>query len=94
VGLRQTAFDVAWRQAADAVGVGDEVFHFVRHHFVSLLIAEGCSVIAVSSSVGHSNVTEAMNVYGHLFPADNDRIRQAAQEAIGRSRGLLADKRA
>ena len=48
-----------------------------------MLISTGGSVKAVSSALGHSAAATALNLYSHLWPGDEDRIRQAVDEALG-----------
>src|SRR5919201_1650957 len=50
-----------------------------RHSFVSLLIAEGRSIVDVARQAGHS-ATMALDTYGHVF-----------DELEGLSRGPLTD---
>jgi integrase len=61
-------------------------FHDLRHHFASVLIAAGCSIKAVQDALGHANAGETLNTYSHLWPADEDRIREALAAAHGPSR--------
>ena len=37
----------------------------------------GCSVKAVQRYLGHKNASETLDTYGHLWPGDEDRIRDA-----------------
>jgi integrase len=67
--------------AAGLAGVG---MHALRHAYASLLIAAGQSVKVVSDRLGHSNAAMTLNVYSHLFPADEDRTREAIDAAFGR----------
>ncbi len=50
-----------------------------------MLISAGCSVKAVSSALGHSAAATTLNLYSHLWPGDEDRIRQAVDLALGGS---------
>lgn len=61
-------------------------FHDLRHHFASVLIAAGCSIKAVQEALGHANVSETLDTYSHLWPADDDRIRDAVQSLHGQTR--------
>jgi integrase len=57
-------------------------YHALRHGFASMLISEGCSVKAVSKALGHSSAATTLNLYAHLWPGDEDRIRQAVDRAL------------
>lgn len=63
-------------------------FHDLRHHYASVLIAAGCSIKAVQSALGHKNASETLDTYSHLWPADEDRLRQAV-ELLHRPQGKL-----
>lgn len=58
--------------------------HDLRHAYASVLISAGQSVKVVSDRLGHSNAAMTLNVYSHLFPADEARTRQAIDEAFRR----------
>jgi len=47
-----------------------------------MLISAGCSVKAVSSALGHANAATTLNLYSHLWPGDEDRIRDAVDLAL------------
>jgi hypothetical protein len=49
--------------------------------YASALIAAGCSIKAVQSALGHKNASETL--YSHLFPFDEDRLRDAVQALHG-----------
>jgi integrase len=52
-------------------------FHDLRHAFASALISTGCSVMAVQRALGHASASTTLDTYGHLWPGDEARIRQA-----------------
>lgn len=82
-------FGYAWRQTVKAAGVEPLRFHALRHHFASALIASGCSVKAVQKALGHSSATTTLDTYGHLWPGDEDRIRQAIEVAFSTAEDSL-----
>lgn len=47
------------------------------------LIAGGCSVKAVQRALGHASAATTLNLYAHMWPGDDDRIRQAVDRAFG-----------
>jgi len=58
-------------------------FHHLRHSFASSLISAGCSVKAVQVALGHASAAVTLDVYGHLWPGDEDRIRDAVDGIFG-----------
>jgi integrase len=42
-----------------------------------VLISAGCSVKAVQSALGHRSANMTLDVYGHLWSGDEERIRGA-----------------
>lgn len=71
------------RQARKRAGLGTVRFHDLRHAFASMLIPAECSVKAVSRALGHSSAATTLNLYSHLWPGDEDRIRDAVDLALG-----------
>ncbi|GAA3172767.1 site-specific integrase [Blastococcus jejuensis] len=55
--------------------------HDLRHHYASVLLAAGESVVAVADRLGHENATLVLKTYGHLMPDSEDRTRRAVDEA-------------
>jgi integrase len=84
---------------ADAIGKANARPYDLRHSFVSLLIAEGRTVIDVAQQAGHSAET-CLRYYAHLFaefdPARRvsaeDEIRKARIELDGRSEDAGPDE--
>lgn len=75
-------FGYYWRRATKAAGVPTMRYHHLRHAFASMLIAAGCSMRAVQHALGHANAATTLNLYSHLWPGDEDRIRQAVDRAL------------
>ncbi len=42
--------------------------HDLRHHYASVLLAAGESVVAVAERLGHENAMLVLKTYGHLMP--------------------------
>jgi len=78
--VSRDAFRYQWLKATRDAGLGGVRFHDLRHHFASLLISAGCSVKAVSAALGHSSAATTLNLYSHLWPGDEDRIRSAVDQ--------------
>ena len=57
----------------------------LRHSFVSLLIAEGRSIVDVARQAGHS-ATMALDTYGHVFDELDGAGRIVPEEAIREAR--------
>lgn len=77
-------FLAAVRRLAGAEGSTfplDTSTHDLRHHYASVLLAAGESVVAVAERLGHDNATMVIKVYGHLLPDSEDRTRRAVDEA-------------
>ena len=55
--------------------------HDLRHHYASVLLAAGESVVAVAERLGHENATLVLKTYGHLMPDSEDRTRRAIDTA-------------
>jgi integrase len=55
--------------------------HDLRHHFCSLLLAAGESVIAVAEYLGHTDATLVLKTYGHLVQGRDDHMRRAIDSA-------------
>jgi integrase len=59
----------------------DTTTHDLRHHYASVLLAAGESVVAVADRLGHKNATLVLTTYGHLMPDSEDRTRRAIENA-------------
>jgi integrase len=68
-------------RAAQRAGLGEVRFHDLRHHYASLLIADGRSLKAVQSAMGHATASETSDTYGHLWPAEGDALAGAIERA-------------
>lgn len=55
--------------------------HDLRHHYASVLLAQGESVIVVAERLGHHNASLVLSTYGHLMPDSEDRTRRAVDNA-------------
>lgn len=75
-----------WRWRAEWAAVAKRLesdcrTHDLRHFCASALIAGGASVPQVQAVLGHATPTITLNVYGHLWPGDEDRTR-AVMDAV------------
>ena len=94
----QDRADTAWRGA----GLERITPHECRHTFASLMIAAGVNAKALSTFMGHANISITLDRYGHLMPgseeeaaglldtyldADHQRAEEAARGAGGVQNG-------
>ena len=55
--------------------------HALRHHYASVLLHAGESVVAVAERLGHENAALVLSTYGHLMPNSEERTRAAVDGA-------------
>jgi integrase len=55
--------------------------HDLRHHYASVLLHAGESVVAVAERLGHQNANLVLTTYGHLMPDSEERTRKAIDSA-------------
>jgi integrase len=80
--LTRTVWGMAWRPAAEAMGLPiGKGLHQVRHFYASALIAGGRSVKEVQERLGHASAQETLDTYAHLFEGSDEGTR-AAVDAI------------
>lgn len=73
----------AWRAAAEKLGLAPGTgWHDLRHFHASLLIARGSSPRAVASRLGHKDPTETLRTYAHLWPDDDEKMRDATDGIV------------
>ena len=82
--IQQSPFSVMWANARRRAGVPDWATpHDLRHFFATALIHSGASVKVVEARLGHASAKTTLDVYGHLFPDEEDRTRAAIDAALG-----------
>lgn len=74
---------VAKARKVDPTIPADTTPHDLRHHYASVLLAAGESVVAVAELLGHENAVLVMKIYGHLLPGCEDHARRAIDAAFG-----------
>ncbi|MCE3551273.1 site-specific integrase [Pseudonocardia sp. RS11V-5] len=73
--------------AAVKAGLPDSTTsHDLRHHYASVLLASGQSVVAVAELLGHENASLVLSTYGHLLPGSEDVARRAIDAAWNTAR--------
>ena len=72
---------VAYKQAqrrkgkiAQKAGVKEIRLHDFRHSCASLLVNNGAPITMVSKYLGHSNSSETLNTYSHLFNTTSSEV--------------------
>jgi integrase len=66
--------------AVQRLGLAGITSHDLRHHYVSVLLAAGESVVAVADRIGDTPQM-VLKVYGHIMPDSEDRTRRAIDAA-------------
>ena len=75
--LRYKDAACTFRKAARKIGMKErEGMHVLRHTFASTLIRSGANLKVIQTLMGHSNIKETLDTYGHLFHSD-------AHDAVG-----------
>jgi integrase len=73
----------AFRRGRAAAGLPSSVcFHVLRHTYASLLIAAGTHLTVIRDRMGHGSIKITGDTYGHLYPAEDDRTRNAIDAAF------------
>lgn len=55
--------------------------HDLRHHYASVLLHAGESVVTVAARLGHENASLVLGTYGPVMPNSEERTRQAVDAA-------------
>ncbi|MFN8111518.1 MAG: site-specific integrase [Thermoleophilia bacterium] len=71
------------RRACESAGVKRLGLHEARHTAVSLWIAAGMNLRAVSTYAGHASVAFTLDRYGHLLPDDQERAVELLDAFLG-----------
>src|SRR5690606_3478401 len=80
-----------WKPAVQAAGLPEGLrIHDLRHTAVAILISEGVHPEAIKRFLGHSSIMVTMDIYGHLFPSEQEALADALDGAFARSQ---TDKR-
>lgn len=67
---------------ASAAGLPDgTTSHDLRHHYASVLLMAGESVVTVAERLGHRNANLVLSTYGHVMPNSEERTRSALDNA-------------
>jgi integrase len=82
--------DEAWKSA----GLDHITLHECRHTFASLMIAAGVNAKALSTFMGHANISITLDRYGHLMPGSEAEAAELLDAYLetrraGRGDGLM-----
>jgi integrase len=78
----QKHYSRIFKPAVEAAGLPEgTTSHDLRHHYASVLLAAGESVVAVAERLGHKNANLVITTYGHLMPDSEERTRKALDES-------------
>jgi integrase len=81
--IQQYPFSMAFVNGLRRAGLPDwPTPHDLRHFYASTPIRSGASVNAIQVRLGHSSAKTTLDVYGHLFPDEEDRTRRAIEDAF------------
>ena len=73
----------SWTPAVEAAALTPLRIHDLRHTAVSLWIAEGAHPKQVAVLAGHTSVSVVLDRYGHLYPRQDDVLRDALERHAG-----------
>jgi integrase len=76
----------AWKKAK----LAPITLHECRHTFASLMIAAGVNAKALSTYMGHANISITLDRYGHLMPGNEDEAATMLDAYLARSCGPAA----
>ena len=78
----QRRADAVWREA----GLSRITPHECRHTFASLMIAAGVNAKALSTFMGHANISITLDRYGHLMPGSEGEAAHLLDAYLGEQR--------
>jgi len=88
---RQTHYSVQiFGAAVRRAGLPRTTTHHLRHHYCSVLLYAGASVVEVAERIGDTPAM-VLRVYGHLLEDRGDRTRRAI-DAAWTTDGLQTDR--
>jgi integrase len=82
--IQQHPFAMVFKHGRDKAGLPDWATpHDLRHFYASTLIRAGLSSKVIQARLGHESAKTTLDVYGHLFPDEEDRTRTAIDAVLG-----------
>ena len=78
--------DAVWKAAQlDRI-----TLHEARHMYASLMIAAGVNAKALSTYMGHANISITLDRYGHLMPGNEAETATVLDTYLEAAGGLIA----
>lgn len=71
--LRDSNIELENQKYAQAAGIKKIRIHDFRHSHASLLINNNINPLDVAHRLGHSNVSQTLKTYSHLFPKETEK---------------------
>ena len=63
-----------WNPAVDRTGIEHCTPHALRHTAAAIMIDQGANPVAVQRRLGHKDIRTTLQLYGHLFPEQDDLL--------------------
>lgn len=63
-----------WNPAAARAGFEGFTPHELRHTTAALMIDQGANPLTVQRRLGHKDIRTTLQLYGHLFPEQDDML--------------------
>ena len=63
-----------WHPAVERAGMSPLTPHELRHTAAALMIDQGANPVTVQRRLGHKDITTTVQVYGHIFPEQDDLL--------------------
>jgi hypothetical protein len=70
---------------------GRITLHECRHSYASLMIAAGVNAKALSTFMGHANISITLDRYGHLMPGSEDEAAKLLNTYLAAQRERAED---
>ena len=86
--MLQRRADQVWKKA----GLERITPHSCRHTFASLMIAAGVNAKALSTYMGHANISITLDRYGHLMPGSEEEAAGLLDAYLDAQRGRAEDQ--
>jgi integrase len=80
--IRGETFGHAFAALVKRTNVPRIRLHDLRHTHASILINAGASALEVSRRLGHKTVSVTLDIYSHLFPAQDARLSETFAQAM------------
>ncbi len=62
--------------------------HELRHTHAAMLIRDGANPLAIQKRLGHKDIRTTLNVYGHLFPEQDEILSELLDATYGEVHGV------